>query len=118
MGYAAGNSRGVVLVALAAPLIGAFAWPTFDDVSTAWRVSFRHHASPAPEKFLLERMGSGVAIFDANSDGLLDPYFVNGAKLDGPIQSAAAPRETSPDYWNRLFVQRAGNTFLDVTEKA
>jgi hypothetical protein len=104
MGYAAGNRCGAVLVALAAPLIGASAWPTFDDVSTAWRVSFRHHASPTPEKFLLERMGSGVAIFDTDSDGLLDLYFVNGAKLDGPIQSTAAPRKTSPDYWNRLDV--------------
>ena len=93
-------------------------WPTFEDVTGASRVAFRHQASPTSEKYLLETMGSGVAIFDANGDALLDLYFVNGAKLDASIQPDAVPRKISPDYWNRLFVQRPGNQFVDVTEKA
>ena len=93
-------------------------WPTFEDVTGASRVAFRHQASPTSEKYLLETMGSGVAIFDANGDALLDLYFVNGAKLDASIQPGAVPRKFSPDYWNRLFVQRPGNQFVDVTEKA
>jgi hypothetical protein len=94
------------------------AWPTFQDASVLARVSFQHHASPTTEKYLLETMGSGVAVFDADGDGLLDIYLVNGAPLDVAGAKGAVPRKPSSEYWNRLFVQRDGNQFVDVTEKS
>ena len=37
------------------------------------------HNSVTPQKHQVETMLAGVAVFDYNSDGLPDIYFVNGA---------------------------------------
>ena len=67
--------------------------------------------SATPAKHQPETMISGVAIFDYNNDGLMDIYFVNGAKL--PDMDKSDPR-----YWNRLYRNNGDGTFTDVTEKA
>ena len=36
-------------------------------------------------------MGSGVAVFDYDNDGLLDLFFVNGAPLGDPMAKDAIP---------------------------
>lgn len=59
-------------------------------------LDFLHQNSPTPEKYLLETMGGGVALFDSNNDGLLDIFFVNGA----PLPSL---RRAEQKYWNRLY---------------
>jgi hypothetical protein len=51
----------------------------FVDVMARSGVSFQGVASHTPQKYLLETMGSGVALFDFDNDGLLDIFFVNGA---------------------------------------
>ncbi len=63
-------------------------------------------------------MGAGVAMFDYNNDGLLDLFFVNGARLRDPMQHGALPDKTDPRYWNRLYRNNGDGTFTDVTEKA
>ena len=63
-------------------------------------------------------MGAGVALFDYDNDGRLDIFLVNGAPLGDPTAKGAIPQKTGPQYWNRLYHQKADGTFEDVTEKA
>jgi hypothetical protein len=90
----------------------------FTDVTSALGVSFQHMASHNSKKYSLETMGSGVALFDYDNDGRLDIYFVNGAPIGDPQPKGSIPRKTGPQYWNRLFHQKADGTFEDVTQKA
>lgn len=90
----------------------------FVDVTSASGVHFQHLASHTSKKYLIETMGSGVALFDYDNDGLLDIFLVNGAPLADPTPKGAIPQKTGPEYWNRLYHQKPGGTFEDVTEKA
>jgi enediyne biosynthesis protein E4 len=81
-------------------------------------VDFLHRASHTARKYLLETMGSGVALFDFDNDGRLDIFLVNGAPLGDPTPRGAIPQKTGPEYWNRLYHQRADGTFEDVTQRA
>jgi hypothetical protein len=69
-------------------------------------------------KYLIETMGSGVALFDYDNDGLLDIFFVNGAPFANPTAKGTIPQKPDAKYWNRLFHQKKDGTFEDVTEKA
>ena len=88
----------------------------FVDVTAAKGVSFTAVASHTSRKYLLETMGSGVAVFDYDNDGRLDLFFVNGAPLDDPTQKGTVPQKRSPKDWNRLYHQRKDATFEDVTD--
>jgi enediyne biosynthesis protein E4 len=90
----------------------------FVDITTKSRIAFVGQASHTTKKYLLETMGSGVALFDYDNDGRLDIFFVNGAPLADPTVKDLTPEKTDPKYWNRLFHQRNDGTFEDVTEKA
>jgi hypothetical protein len=90
----------------------------FVDVTEKLGIHFRQQASPTSKKYLLETMGSGVALFDYDNDGRLDIFFTNGARLDDPTPKGAIPRKDSPKYWNRLYHQKPDGTFEDVTEHA
>ena len=90
----------------------------FVDITTRSHVAFAGQASHTAKKYLVETMGSGVALFDYDNDGLLDIFFVNGAPLSDPVAKDAIPQKTGPKYWNRLFHQKRDGTFEDVTEKA
>ena len=90
----------------------------FVDVTAAKGVNFTAVASHTSRKYLLETMGSGVAVFDYDNDGRLDLFFLNGAPLDDPMQKGAVPQKRTPKDWNRLYHQRKDGTFEDVTEKA
>ena len=50
----------------------ASGWPAFVGVSENAGVPLVHRASATPKKFLLETMGSGVALLDYDGDGDLD----------------------------------------------
>jgi hypothetical protein len=89
----------------------------FVDVTGKLGIHFRHEASPTSRKYLLETMGSGVALFDDN-DGRLDIFFANGARLDDPTPKGTIPRKDNPKYRSRIFHQKTDGTFEDVTEKA
>jgi len=90
----------------------------FVDITTKSHASFAGQASHTSKKYLLETMGSGVALFDYDKDGLLDIFFVNGAGLADPTPKGTIPQKAAPKYWNRLFHQKKDGTFEDVTEKA
>ncbi|MGH9903663.1 MAG: FG-GAP repeat domain-containing protein, partial [Pyrinomonadaceae bacterium] len=91
---------------------------TFTDITASSGVTFRHAASPTSQKYLLETMSGGVAMFDYDSDGRLDLYFTNGAVIGDPMPKNAAPEKLDARFWNRLYRQKADGTFDDVTEKA
>lgn len=90
----------------------------FEDTSVQMGVSFRGLASHTPHKYLIETMGSGVALLDYDNDGRLDVFFVNGAPLSDPTPKGTIPRKDGPGTWNRLYHQKTDGTFEDVTEKA
>jgi hypothetical protein len=90
----------------------------FVDITAKSHLLFNGQASHTKMKYLIETMGSGVALFDYDNDGLLDIFFVNGAPLSDPTPKGTIPQKTSSKYWNRLFHQKKDGTFEDVTEKA
>jgi enediyne biosynthesis protein E4 len=77
--------------------------PAFTDVATTSGITFRHQGSHTSQKYMIERMGAGVAFLDYDGDGLLDLYFVNGARVNDPMQPGALPDKSDPRYWNRLY---------------
>ena len=88
----------------------------FDDATDKLGIHFRQQASPTSKKYLLETMGSGVALFDYDNDGRLDIFFANGAPLSDPTPKGTIPKKDGPQYWNRLYHQKPDGTFEDVTE--
>src|SRR5579885_2870123 len=90
----------------------------FIDATEKLGIHFRQQASPTSKKYLLETMGSGVALFDYDNDGRLDIFFANGAPLADPTPKGTIPKKDSRQFWNRLYHQRADGTFEDVTERA
>jgi len=112
-----------ICAAFATPEILASEHPSptpgrFIDVAEKIGIHFRQQASPTSKKYLLETMGSGVALFDYDNDGRLDIFFANGARLDDPTPKGTIPKKDDPKYWNRLYHQRPDGTFEDATEKA
>jgi len=92
--------------------------PHFSDVTSSVGVNFENIASHTSRKYLIETMGSGVALFDYDNDGRLDIFIVNGASLSDPAPQRAIPQKSGPSDWNRLYHQRPDGTFEDITEKA
>ena len=81
-------------------------------------LDFIHRNSPTSQKYVIETMCGGVALFDYNNDGLLDIFFVNGGRLDDPVKLPARFGRRDPRYWNRLYRQNKDGSFTDVTERA
>jgi enediyne biosynthesis protein E4 len=90
----------------------------FVEVTDQAGVHFRHQAPHTAKKYLIETMGSGVALFDYDNDGRLDIFLVNGAPHGDPTPRGTIPQKTGTEYWNRLYHQKPDGTFEDVTEKA
>ncbi len=91
---------------------------TFADITAASGISFKHAASPTSQKYLIESMGGGCALFDYDNDGRLDIYLTNGAQLLDPMPKNASPDKRDARYWNRLYRQKPDGTFEDTTERA
>ena len=90
----------------------------FAGATSSLGVNFQHSASHTSKKYLIETMGSGVALFDYGNDGRLDIFLVNGVPLTDPTPKGTIPQKTGPQYGNRLFHQKPDGTFEDVTQKA
>jgi hypothetical protein len=103
---------------LAASLLASAVLPTFRDIAAPARVDFKNQADHTRQKYLLETMGGGAAVFDYNNDGRLDLFFVNGAALSDPMPAGKMPDKSNPRYWNRLYRNLGDGTFVDVTEAA
>jgi hypothetical protein len=69
------------------------------------------------KKYIIETTGTGVAIFDADNDGWLDIFIVNGTKLDDTaVKNASAKTTDAPS--NHLYHNNRDGTFTDITQKA
>jgi hypothetical protein len=83
----------------------------FDEVARQAHISFVLRNSVSPQRYSIETMLGGVAIFDYNNDGLPDIFFTNGAAIP-------SLQKSGPEFWNRLYRNNGDGTFTDVTEKA
>jgi hypothetical protein len=90
----------------------------FTDVTQKLGIDFHHQPSLTSQKYILESLGGGVAIFDFDNDGRPDIFFANGAAIHDPMPSGARPEKTGPPFWNRLYHQEKDGTFTDATEKS
>lgn len=89
-------------------------WIRFEDVTEAAGLDFRGPASPAKE-FILESVSGGVALFDADGDGLVDIYLVDSLTVETAALEARKQRELSK---SALYRNRGDGTFEDVAERA
>jgi hypothetical protein len=96
-------------VALGSPLF---------DVKDPPGLDFTLLNSPTPQKYLIETMPGGIALFDYNNDGLLDIFLVNGGRLTSPVPIPENFDRGNPRHWNRLYRQNRDGSFTDVTQAA
>jgi enediyne biosynthesis protein E4 len=74
--------------------------------------AFRDTCGDLAKNYLVETLGSGVALFDYNNDGLLDVLLVNGSSF-AMLANPALPRTSS-----RLYRNNGDGTFTDVTRES
>ena len=78
----------------------------FVDITEKSGIKFLHHAPHTSRKYLIETMGSGVALFDCDNDNRLDIYLVNGALFTDPTPKGFIPQKAGPEDWNRMYHQK------------
>jgi hypothetical protein len=84
----------------------------FEDIAAKAGLTKWHHVMGTPDKrYILESIGSGVALLDYDNDGWLDIYLVNGS-TQAAVDGKAMPPHAA------LFHNNHDGTFTDVTEKA
>ncbi len=82
----------------------------FIDRASPTGIDFRQVCGGSEKDYIVEVNGAGVALFDYDSDGDLDLFFVNGARLD--------PRPNEPPPRDRLYRNDGAWKFTDVTDEA
>ena len=82
----------------------------FEDATQSSHLHFDHYDGSSGQRYLAEKMVSGLACFDADNDGWLDLFFPNGTHL--PVR----PTATSPS--DALFRNMQARQFLEVTRAA
>ena len=84
----------------------------FQDISEkAGLTRWRHVMGTPEDTFIIETVGSGVALLDYDNDGWLDIYLVSGSTYD------AVSGKTSPPH-AALFHNNHDGTFTDVAQQA
>ncbi len=87
--------------------------PWFVDVAAeSGLAAFRNTCGTPIKEYLVETLGSGVALFDYNNDGLTDVLLVNGSSFEA-LANPKLPRSSS-----RLFRNNGDGTFTDVTKES
>lgn len=84
---------------------------SFDNIADKAGLSFQHISGNENNmNYILETIGSGVALFDYNNDGWTDIFLVNGYTFEG------FPKGKEPV--SHLFRNNKNGTFTDVTTEA
>ena len=84
----------------------------FQDIATKAGLStWTHHMGSPLKPYILDSIGSGVALLDYDNDGWLDIYLVNGSTMDALSGKAQSPHAA-------LFHNNHDGTFTNVTAKA
>ena len=84
----------------------------FQDIAAkAGLTSWTHRMGTSAKSFILETVGSGVALLDYDNDGWLDIYLVNGSTFDALSGKSSPPHAA-------LFHNNRDGTFTDVAAKA
>ena len=84
----------------------------FEDVTAAAGLaSWTHHMGTRDKPYILESVGSGVALLDYDNDGWLDIYLTNGADADQMNGKGVMPQAA-------LFHNNHDGTFTNITQKA
>ena len=81
------------------------------DIAKTAGVDFVLESAATPEKYLIETMPGGIAVFDYDGDGRPDIYFTNGAAVPSLEKNA-------PKFRNRLYRNLGDLKFTDVTDRA
>ena len=79
------------------------------DVTKSTGIDFVHTDGGCGQRFIMETVSAGLALFDYDRDGDVDVYFLNGSPLPGT-------KVTSPPT-NRLYRNDGNWRFTDVTEQ-
>lgn len=83
---------------------------SFEDVTAhAGLAGFRHVAGSREKAYIVEALGSGVAMLDLNGDGWLDIYLVNGGTLDVEAGTLGSNVRAA------LYLNRGDGTFIEAT---
>lgn len=83
----------------------------YQDVAGKAGLTALNVSGPERDKqYIIETIGSGIALFDYDNDGWLDIFIVNGTTLTPP-----SPGQESTSH---LYRNKHDGTFDDVTEKA
>jgi hypothetical protein len=96
------------LAAAAPPPAGPPPAVQYVEVARQAGIDFRYINGATEHRYLPETMGSGAAFFDADGDGDLDLFIVNGAYLGVP------PAATAPS--DAFYRNHGDGTFADVTD--
>ncbi|UCE48116.1 MAG: VCBS repeat-containing protein, partial [Phycisphaerales bacterium] len=80
------------------------------DVTGKTGITFRHTDGSSGQRYIMETVSAGLALFDYDGDGDIDIYFLNGAPLKG--SKFKKPPE------NALYRNEGKWKFTDVTEQA
>ncbi len=78
-----------------------------ENVGTESNIQFVHSTGASGQRYIVETVVAGLALFDYDNDGYLDIYFLNGRPLPGTSESAQLR--------NALYRNNGDWTFTDVT---
>ncbi len=93
----------------AAPLLTKYP-VRFTDISGAAGLHWTYQNGATGRHLMIEDLGSGVAFFDYNNDGLLDIFVVQSGPVPG-----AGPAEKNFSTRSALYRNNGDGTFTDVT---